>query len=145
MPTPQLNRLLAAAPDEVQKRIFPYLEGAQLPLGKVLYESGAFTDYVYFPTECIVSLLYVMEDGDSAEISVVGRVLFIQSDYMTDITLVGLTIVSGDCEESGGGANIDIDAGNISVSDCRFEDNACIGYGAGLYTSIDDNGSIGVT
>jgi CRP-like cAMP-binding protein len=71
--TPQRNRLLSAAPDEVQKRIFPYLEGAQLPLGKVLYESGDFTDYVYFPTDCIVSLLYVMEDGDSAEISVVGN------------------------------------------------------------------------
>ncbi len=72
MPTPHFNLLLSAAPDEVQKRIFPYLEGAHLTLGKVLYESGDFTNYVYFPTDCIVSLLYVMEDGDSAEISVVG-------------------------------------------------------------------------
>ncbi|MDZ7839438.1 MAG: Crp/Fnr family transcriptional regulator [Gammaproteobacteria bacterium] len=73
MPTPQFNQLLSAAPDEVQKRIFPYLEETQLQLGAVVYESGAVPRYVYFPTDCIVSLLYVMEDGDSAEISVVGN------------------------------------------------------------------------
>ncbi len=44
-----------------------------MPLGKVLYESGDALRYVYFPTDCIVSLLYVMEDGASAEISVVGN------------------------------------------------------------------------
>jgi CRP-like cAMP-binding protein len=44
-----------------------------LPLGMAVYESGAKLDYVYFPTDCIVSLLYVMKDGASAEIAVVGH------------------------------------------------------------------------
>ncbi len=73
LPTPQLNHLLAVAPMDVQRRMFPLLEGVQLPLGEVVYESGATPRYVYFPTDCIVSMLYVMEDGASAEISVVGN------------------------------------------------------------------------
>jgi CRP-like cAMP-binding protein len=71
--TPTQNRLLAALPPDVQARIFPALELYELPLGKVLYESGDTLRHVYFPTDSIVSLLYVMEDGSSAEISVVGR------------------------------------------------------------------------
>jgi len=72
-PTPQQNHLLAALSPEVQERIFPFLEPAQMPLGKVLFESGAFERHVYFPTDSIISLLYVMENGASAEISVVGN------------------------------------------------------------------------
>lgn len=72
-PSPQQNRLLAALPLEIQRRIFPLLELAPLPLGKVLYESGDMLRHVYFPTDSIVSLLYVMESGASAEISVVGN------------------------------------------------------------------------
>jgi len=71
--SPLLNSLLAAAPGDVQQRLFPNLEGMQLALGDILYESGDIAHYVYFPTDCIVSLLYVMEDGSSAEISVVGK------------------------------------------------------------------------
>jgi len=70
--TPLQNQLLAALPPEVQARLFPHLELIDMPLGKVLYESGDSLRHVYFPTDCIVSLLYVMEDGASAEISVVG-------------------------------------------------------------------------
>ena len=70
--TPTQNRLLAAFPQEVRDRIFPDLELVALPLGKVLYESGDTMRHVYFPTNSIVSLLYVLEDGASAEISVVG-------------------------------------------------------------------------
>jgi CRP-like cAMP-binding protein len=70
---PQQNYLLAALPDDVQKRLLPQLELVSLPLGKVLYESGDAMRHVYFPTDCIVSLLYVMENGASAEISVVGN------------------------------------------------------------------------
>jgi CRP-like cAMP-binding protein len=70
---PQLNHLLAAMPPDVQSRIFEHLELVKLPLGKVLYESGDTMRHVYFPTNCIVSLLYVMESGASAEISVVGN------------------------------------------------------------------------
>ncbi|WP_375054909.1 Crp/Fnr family transcriptional regulator [Zobellella sp. DQSA1] len=71
--TPAQNHLLAALPPEVKLRLFPLLESVSLPLGKVLYESGSQLRYVYFPTDAIVSLLYVMQDGASAEISVVGN------------------------------------------------------------------------
>jgi CRP-like cAMP-binding protein len=70
---PQQNHLLAALPAEAQDRLFPLLELVSMPLGKVLYESGDTLRHVYFPTDCIVSLLYVMESGASAEISVVGN------------------------------------------------------------------------
>ncbi|MEO3865140.1 Crp/Fnr family transcriptional regulator [Rheinheimera sp. HH7-4] len=70
--TPVQNHLLNALPTDVQQRLFPYLDLVEMPLGKVLYESGDVMRYVYFPTDCIVSLLYVMENGSSAEISVVG-------------------------------------------------------------------------
>lgn len=73
MPGPQDNHLLAALPAEVQERLFPYLECVSLLLGQVVYESGDAMRYVYFPTDAIVSLLYVMESGASAEISVVGN------------------------------------------------------------------------
>ncbi|WP_233080593.1 Crp/Fnr family transcriptional regulator [Rheinheimera soli] len=69
----QENHLLAALPVDVQERLFPHMESVELPLGKVLYESGDTLRYVYFPTNAIVSLLYVMESGASAEISVVGN------------------------------------------------------------------------
>lgn len=70
---PLQNHLLAALPAEVYQRLLPHLEYSELPLGKVLYESGDTLRYVYFPIDCIVSLLYVMQDGASAEISVVGN------------------------------------------------------------------------
>ena len=60
-------------PADVYARLLPNLELVALPLGKVLYESGDTLRHVYFPVDCIVSLLYVMEDGASAEISVVGK------------------------------------------------------------------------
>jgi CRP-like cAMP-binding protein len=69
---PRQNRLLAALPDAEWARWLPQLEPVDLPLGKVLYESGSKLTHVYFPTTSIVSLLYVMEDGASAEIAVVG-------------------------------------------------------------------------
>lgn len=72
-PTPLQNHLLAALPTEVRGRLFPHLEQVFMPLGEVLYESGDTPRYVYFPIDSIVSLLYVMESGASAEISVVGN------------------------------------------------------------------------
>jgi CRP-like cAMP-binding protein len=70
---PRQNRLLAALPDAEWARWLPQLEPVDLPLGKVLYESGTRLTHVYFPTTSIISLLYVMEDGASAEIAVVGH------------------------------------------------------------------------
>ena len=69
---PLQNQLLAALPEEEWQRWQPQLELVDLPLGKVLYESGGQLTHVYFPTTAIVSLLYVMENGASAEIAVVG-------------------------------------------------------------------------
>ena len=70
---PQKNRLLAVLPDAECKRLSPYLERIPLKLGTVLYEPGVALQHVYFPTDCIISLLYVMKDGASAEIAVVGN------------------------------------------------------------------------
>ena len=67
------NALLAALPDAEWQRWLPELEYVQLPLGHVLYESGRTMSHVYFPTTAIVSMLYVMENGSSAEIAVVGH------------------------------------------------------------------------
>jgi CRP-like cAMP-binding protein len=66
------NQLLAALPEAAWQRWQPHLEPVTLSLGQVLYESGDTLGHVYFPTTAIVSLLYVMEDGASAEIAVVG-------------------------------------------------------------------------
>ena len=70
---PRQNQLLAALPDSEWQRWLPQLEAVTLPLGQVLYESGAVLSHVYFPTTAIISLLYVMENGASAEIAVVGN------------------------------------------------------------------------
>lgn len=70
---PQRNSLLAALPGDVQQRLSSHLELVHLPLGQVLYESGESVRHVYFPTDAIVSLLNVMENGASAEIAVVGN------------------------------------------------------------------------
>jgi CRP-like cAMP-binding protein len=69
----QSNRILSALPEEVRERLHPHLQKVSLPLGSALYESGDAMHHVYFPADCIVSLLYVMADGASAEISVVGN------------------------------------------------------------------------
>jgi CRP-like cAMP-binding protein len=70
---PRHNHLLAALPEVDWARLFPYLELVPMPLGDVLYEPGIEMRHVYFLTTAIVSLLYVMEDGSSAEIAVVGN------------------------------------------------------------------------
>jgi CRP-like cAMP-binding protein len=70
---PRQNHLLAALPAEECARLFPHLELVPMPLGDALCESGIQMRHVYFPTTSIVSLLYVMADGASAEIAVVGN------------------------------------------------------------------------
>ncbi len=71
--SPRQNHLLAALPPAEYERLSHHLELVQMPLGDALYESGDGLRHAYFPTNCIVSLLYVMENGASSEIAVVGN------------------------------------------------------------------------
>ncbi|MGA2381130.1 MAG: Crp/Fnr family transcriptional regulator [Spirochaetia bacterium] len=93
-PGPRQNHLLAALPRPEYERQFPHLEMVPLPLGKALYESGDQLDHVYFPTTSIVSLLYELENGASAEIAVVGNdgvvgiALFMGGDTMPNRAVV---------------------------------------------------------
>jgi CRP-like cAMP-binding protein len=97
VPTPseiKLNDLLAALPEAPIERWLPHLELVEMPLGAVLYESGKLESHAYFPTSGIVSLLYVMKNGDSAEIAVVGNegmvgvALFMGGDTTTSRAVV---------------------------------------------------------
>lgn len=72
-PLPCHNHLIGALCDKTQERLLPHLELVSLLLGQILYESGDTVRHVYFPVDAIVSLLYVMENGTSAEISVIGN------------------------------------------------------------------------
>jgi CRP-like cAMP-binding protein len=72
-PDPKQNHLLAALSASVLQRWLPHLEWVEMPLGGVLFESGETSSHVYFPATSIVSLLYLMENGASAEIAVVGN------------------------------------------------------------------------
>lgn len=71
--SPRQNHLLDALPAPERARLFPHLELVDMPLGLSVCEPGVHMNHVYFPTTCIVSLLYVMESGASAEIAVVGN------------------------------------------------------------------------
>lgn len=72
-PSLPTNELIAALPLEARVRLMPSLELIPLPLGKVLHESGEILRYVYFPVDCIISSIYVMESGASAGILVIGN------------------------------------------------------------------------
>ena len=72
-PAPELNYILKSLPAAERERLFPHLKLVAMPLGRVLYESGGLLRHVYFPIDSIVSLLYVLENGASAEIAVVGN------------------------------------------------------------------------
>src|SRR5688572_5525884 len=72
-PNPRDNHILDALPAEERARLLPHLSLVSMPLGMALYESGETLRHIYFPTDSIVSLLYVMKNGASAEIAVVGN------------------------------------------------------------------------
>ena len=72
-PPPERNQILKALPDAEREHLFPHLKHVELPFGMVLYESGAVLRHIYFPVDSIVSLLYVLDSGVSAEIAVVGN------------------------------------------------------------------------
>src|SRR3989440_12539298 len=70
---PKANYILAALPEAAYQQLVPALERVPMPLGQAVYESGGPQGYVYFPTTSIVSMLYVLADGASAEIAVTGN------------------------------------------------------------------------
>jgi CRP-like cAMP-binding protein len=94
MPVPTKNRLLARLPREEYERILSHLGHVSFSLGQVVYESGGQMDHIYFPTTAIVSLLYVMENGSSAEMGMagneglVGVALFMGGDTMPNRAVV---------------------------------------------------------
>jgi CRP-like cAMP-binding protein len=93
-PNPRQSHLLAVLPEAESRRLLPHMELVSLPLGKALYESGDQLNHVYFPTTSIVSLLYELENGSSAEIAVVGKegivgiALFMGGDAMPNRAVV---------------------------------------------------------
>jgi CRP-like cAMP-binding protein len=94
---PQKNNLLACLPDEVHQRLSAHLELVPMKLGQVVYEAGVVLEYVYFPIDCIISLLYVMADGDSAEIAMVGNEGIVGiSLYMGGDATTGRAVVQSD-------------------------------------------------
>ncbi len=97
-PDPRQNRLLAALPEEDYAHLLPHLERIPMALGECLYEPGTRMRHVYFPTTAIVSLLYVMENGATAETAVVGN------DGLVGIALfMGGDTTSGQATVQGGG------------------------------------------
>jgi len=94
IPNPRQSHLLAVLPESESKRLLPYMELVSLTLGQALYESGDQLNHVYFPTTAIVSLLYELENGSSAEIAVVGNegivgiALFLGGDTMPNRAVV---------------------------------------------------------
>jgi CRP-like cAMP-binding protein len=70
---PTENRLLGALPKDEYERLFPRLQEVSFSLGEVVYEFAGHLDYVFFPTTAIVSLLYTMENGASAEMGLTGN------------------------------------------------------------------------
>lgn len=88
------NRLLGTLPAGDCERLLPHLEPVMFSLGEVVYESGGHIDYVYFPTDAIISLLYIMENGSTAEIGVagyegvIGIALFMGGDTMPNRAVV---------------------------------------------------------
>ena len=72
-PAPERNHILNALPLAEREHLFPHLKHVEMPFGMVLYESGAVLRHIYFPVDSIVSLLYVLNSGASAEIAVVGN------------------------------------------------------------------------
>jgi len=93
-PAPTKNRLLAMLPREEYERILPHLGHVSFQLGEVVYEPGGQLGYVYFPCDAIISLLYMMENGSSAEMGMVGReglvgiALFMGGDTMPNRAVV---------------------------------------------------------
>jgi CRP-like cAMP-binding protein len=72
-PAPELNQILRRLPQAERERLYPHLHLVSLPTGTVIYESDVRVRHIYFPTDCVVSMLFVLKNGATAEIAVVGN------------------------------------------------------------------------
>ena len=72
-PPPELNQILRRLPQAERERLYPHLHLVSLPTGTVIYESDVRVRHIYFPTDCVVSLLFVLKNGSTAEIAIVGN------------------------------------------------------------------------
>ena len=124
--SPRQNHLLAALPEAVYQRLLPNLELVPMRLGEILYTSGSDLPFVYFPTTCIVSLVYVMENGASAEIAVTGY----EGLLGVSLLLGGQTTPNQAVVQSGGHA-YRIAAGAIK---CEFDQSGPLQHLLLLYT-----------
>jgi len=97
--SPKQNRILAVLPSSVYQRLLPQLEYVEIGLGRALYESGQQMHYVYFPVEGIVSLLYVTQGGNSAELALIGDDGMVGiSLFMGGETAPNRAVVQSDCK-----------------------------------------------
>src|ERR1035437_8774400 len=100
------NLLLNALPDAEWQRGKQWMELVQMPLGQVLYESGRTMSHVYFPTTSIVSLLYLLENGSTAEIAVVGKEGIVGiSRFMGGVSTTSRAVV----QSAGSGFRLNVD------------------------------------
>jgi len=91
---PRQNQLLASLPEAVLSRLMPHLERVEMPVGEVIYQYGSQSQHVYFPATSIVSLIYDMEDGASAEVAIVGNEGMVGVGlFMAGETMPGLATV----------------------------------------------------
>jgi CRP-like cAMP-binding protein len=114
--TPKQNHLLAALPPAVYQAWLPLLESVDMPLGTVLYESGTTLSHLYFPTTAVVSMLYLMENGESAEVAIVGN------DGLVGIGLFmggGSTTSRALVQNGGQGYRLPADFAKQQFEDCK--------------------------
>src|SRR3972149_3547358 len=121
---PKQNPLLAALRAEDYARLLPDLEFTPVPLGWVGYDAVPPMEYVYFPTTCIVSLLYVMENGDSAEIAIIGN-----------DGLVGVSVFMGG--DSMSNRAVVQNAGECYRITGKLQKDGLISYGSGRVTVLN--------
>jgi CRP-like cAMP-binding protein len=132
MDSPRRNRLLAALPEKDYAGLMPSLEPVEMPLGLSVYESGGVQGYVYFPTSCIVSLLYVLENGSSAEIAIVGNEGLIGTSLFLGVEKTpGLAVVQS------GGTGVRIRAAQLQQGESTTKlRHLALRYSQALFTQM---------
>jgi CRP-like cAMP-binding protein len=136
--SPKQNLLLAALPPAVYAHWLPMLESVEMPLGYVLYESGTTLNHLYFPTSSIVSMLYVMKNGESAEVAIVGN------DGLVGITLFmggGSTCSRALVQNEGYGYRLPAIFAKQQFEDCKPVMHLFLGFTQALIAQVTQTGA----